>query len=217
MTPPLSFEALCQALDVSRETEARLALYGEKLLTWNRAINLVSKGTLDDLWRRHFLDSGQLLDHFGPEPVGRGRVLVDLGSGAGFPGLVLAILGAGRVHLVEADQRKASFLREVVRLTEAPATIHACRIESLAPFQADIVTARACAPLTKLLAYAAPFCRAGDASSGRCFFLKGEKAEEELTAAQKQWKMTVEGFPSRSDERGVILSIGIENRESTRC
>ena len=130
-------EAFAAACDVSRETLARLELYAELLGRWNRAINLVGKRTLDDLWRRHFLDSAQLLPLL-PPLDGRPRVLADLGSGAGFPGRVLAILGAVLVHLVESDLKKATFLREVARATGAPASVHAARIESLDGLTADV-------------------------------------------------------------------------------
>lgn len=196
-------EAFAAACDVSRETLARLELYAELLGRWNRAINLVGKRTLDDLWRRHFLDSAQLLPLL-PPLDGRPRVLADLGSGAGFPGLVLAILGAGEVHLVESDLKKATFLREVARATGAPASVHAARIESLDGLAADVVTARALAPLDRLIAYAAPLLR----EDGCCLFLKGREAERELTLIDKARKITVDRFPSRSDPEGVVLRIG---------
>jgi 16S rRNA (guanine527-N7)-methyltransferase len=128
---------------VSRETLARLEAYAALLLAWNRRVNLVGRGTEEDLWRRHMLDSAQLHPLI---PAGA-RTLVDLGSGAGFPGLVLAILGGPHVHLVESDQRKAVFLREAARVTGAAAMVHAIRIEAAPPLAADIVTARALAPL----------------------------------------------------------------------
>jgi len=132
---------------VSRETRERLNTYAELLRKWQRSINLVGPKTLDDLWNRHFVDSAQLLPLIPPTA----RVLVDFGSGAGFPGLVLAILGMAEVHLIESDQRKATFLREVARATGTPVTVHAKRIEQVTPFPADIVSARALAPLGDLL------------------------------------------------------------------
>jgi len=215
MTEPMSPEEFRQATGVSRETLARLELYASLLGEWNRRINLVGRSTLGDLWRRHMLDSAQLLPLLPPAPTGRARVVVDLGSGAGFPGLVLSILGAGEVHLVEADRRKALFLREAVRQTGADARVHNQRIEAMTPVPADVVTARACAPLTGLLAYAAPFLDAGEDGEPCCLFLKGKRADEELTEAGKAWIMSVDSFQSRSDSAGTILRIGLTGHETT--
>ena len=129
--------------DVPRETAERLAAYADLLVRWQRRINLVGPATLADLWRRHMLDSAQFLDH----APGRGGTWVDLGSGAGFPGLVLAILGAGDVHLVESDGRKCAFLAEAARVTATPVRIHRVRAEALAGVAADVVVSRAFAPL----------------------------------------------------------------------
>jgi 16S rRNA (guanine527-N7)-methyltransferase len=205
----LSPEDFGAATNVSRETLARLELYAGLLEKWTRSINLVGRDSLADLWRRHMLDSAQLLPLLPPAPVGRERVLVDLGSGAGFPGLVLAILGAGEVHLIESDGRKAAFLREAARETGVAATIHNLRIEALPAFAADVVTARACAPLSKLLGYAEPFVRSADAGrpGGTALFLKGRRVDEELTDSAEKWKMRVERFPSRSDPEGTILRL----------
>lgn len=190
-------------LDVSRETLARFEAYAALLRKWNRRINLVGRETLDDLWRRHFLDSAQLLPLLPRAPKDRLLVIADLGAGAGFPGLVLAILGAGEVHLLESDRKKCAFLREAARASGAEVEIHGQRIEAVEGLEADIVTARALAPLEKLLDYARPLLRPG----GRALFLKGRGAEEELTALGGQATMTIERIPSRSDETGVILSI----------
>jgi 16S rRNA (guanine527-N7)-methyltransferase len=189
-----------QALSgVSRETLARLEGYAALLRKWQRAINLVGPRTLPDLWRRHIWDSAQLHPLIPPQA----RVLVDLGSGAGFPGLVLAILGVPEVHLIESDQRKCAFLREVSRETGTPVTIHAERIEAVAPFSADVVTARALAPLDRLLDLAAPFLTAG----GVCLFPKGQDVEKELTSATRMATMRCESWPSRSDPGGTLLRI----------
>src|SRR5690606_34129867 len=140
---------------VSRETGDRLAIYADCLQRWAPAINLIARSTLPDLWRRHFLDSLQLLPLIRAEAGANPRI-VDLGSGAGFPGMVLAIAGAGEVHLVEADAKKATFLREVARRTGASVTLHNCRIEALAPLAAEVATARALAPAERLLSWAQP-------------------------------------------------------------
>ena len=155
--------------------------------------------TLADPWRRHVLDSAQLYRHL-PD---RGGGLVDLGSGAGFPGLVLAILGAPDVHLIESDRRKAQFLREAARVTGTPATVHARRIEEVAPFPAATVTARALAPLPKLLDYAEPFL----APETVCLFLKGAGAKEELDSVCRNWQTEAEVLPSRADPSGVIVRL----------
>src|SRR5437660_4118565 len=128
---PAEFAA---ATGVSRETLPRLDAYAELLRRWSPRINLVAASTLDDLWRRHFLDSAQLL----PLVPSAARSLIDLGSGAGFPGLVLAILGVPGVELVEADSRKCAFLREAARIAAAPVMIRNARIESLSAHQLDV-------------------------------------------------------------------------------
>ena len=193
----------------------RLETYAALLNRWTGAINLVSRGSLDDLWRRHMLDSAQLLPLLPPAPAGRQRVIVDLGSGAGFPGLVLALLGAGDLHLIESDRRKAEFLREAARQAGCSVRIHNLRIEDLPPLAADVITARACAPLAELLSYACEFPGHGPGLGPCCLFHKGRRVDEELTEARKRWNMTVERFPSCTDPSGTILRIGLLNREST--
>ncbi len=184
---------------VSRETLERLRTYADLLVKWTARIDLVAPSTLPDLWRRHMLDSAQLAPLVAPDV----RRLVDLGSGGGFPGLVLAILGAPDVHLVESDQRKCAFLREVARATGTPVTIHAARIEAVPPLMADLVTARALAPVDRLLGWAVPHLAPG----GCCLFLKGVRSDDELTAASGTWTMAVDPLPSRSDPSGRILRL----------
>lgn len=198
--PPLTAEEFAAALNVSRETLDRLRVYLGLLETWQRRVNLVGASTLGDPWRRHFLDSGQLFPLLTPSAC---RIL-DVGSGAGFPGLVLAILGIPEVHLVESDQKKSAFLREASRLTKAPVTVHNCRIESLCPFKVDVVTSRACASMDRLLAWTAPFLDLG----AEGLFLKGQSVQEELTQASTKWKMQMDLVPSRSNDGGVIVRIG---------
>jgi len=193
-------EQFFQTIAVSRETADNLRLYADLLKKWQPKINLVGPATIPDLWRRHFLDSAQLFAYLPSGPV------LDLGSGAGFPGLVLAVLrgeGGDPVHLVESDSRKGAFLREATRLTKAPAIIHTSRIEALKPFEISAVTARALAPVTVLLGLVEAFL----APSVECLFLKGEKLEDELTEAGKDWKMTINRIPSVSDPNGFILSL----------
>ncbi len=192
-------EAFAAQLGVSRETLQRLQAYVDLLRRWNRRINLVSAESLKDVWRRHILDSAQLIRHIDPDA----RVLVDLGSGAGLPGLVLAVLGVPEVHLIEADQRKAAFLREAARVTNTSVTIHAARIDSVPAVPADFVTARALAPLSELLAWSAPFV--GETTV--CLFLKGQGLRDELTAAQQKWIMRTQILASLADPTGHILRV----------
>ncbi len=216
--PPLSPAAFGAAANVSRETLDRLERYAALLEKWNRAINLVARASLADLWRRHMLDSAQLWPLL-PPPRGRPRRILDLGSGAGFPGLVLAIMGTSaamsgseggaEVHLVEVDKKKAAFLREAARIAEAPVTLHVQRIESLAPFPVDAVVARACAPLPRLLDYAAPFLRKYQPGMPPpvALFLKGRNVDRELTEARERWKIEAELVPSRTDAAAKIVRI----------
>ncbi len=183
---------------VSRETLARLARHLKMLGRWQKRINLVGTATLADPWRRHVLDSAQLAPL-----VPAGARLADLGSGAGFPGLVLAIMRGGPVDLIESDARKAAFLTEAVRATGAPAAVHNARAETLT-LKADVVAARACAPLDRLLGLALPLLAPG----GVCLFLKGARAEEEIEAARARWRIAVRRHPSLSAPEGMVLELG---------
>lgn len=200
--PNMSPESFCRAFPVSRETLDRLRRYGALLEKWQKKINLVGAGTLPDLWRRHMLDSAQLMVPIAALNKERPMIL-DLGSGAGFPGLVLAMLDAGEVHLVESDQRKCAFLSEVARETETALTIHESRIEDIGPLRADIITARALAPLPKTLDYAELFLK----DETVCLFPKGRRAREELTQTGKKWNMRVENINSLSSPSGTILRL----------
>ena len=192
--------------DVSRETMARLTCYVTLLTKWNRNINLVSAKSLEDVWRRHVLDSAQLILYLPPRPATRPLVLLDLGSGAGLPGLVLAATTDAQVHLVESDGRKAIFLREAIREMELSVQVHESRIEDMADVLADVVTARALAPMPALLNQASRFLiRRGESPCG--LFLKGKGVAKELTLASKRWKMSVESFSSLSDPQGAVLHI----------
>jgi 16S rRNA (guanine527-N7)-methyltransferase len=202
---PLGPEGFARVFPVSRETLARLETYADLLILWSARINLVGRATIVDLWRRHILDSAQLHPLI-PETA---RSLIDLGSGAGLPGLVLAILGVPGVELIEADSRKAAFLREAARVTGTEMTIRPCRIQAVASHPADVVTARACAPLDELLGFAERFI----APHTLCLFLKGERCGQELTAANKRWTMRASVEPSLSDRRGVILRLQQVTRE----
>lgn len=191
-------------LDVSRETLERLHVYERLLLQWSPRINLVSSSTIKAVWERHFVDSAQLWS-LAPSDW---RHWVDLGSGAGFPGLVIAVLAyelnsPGRVTLVESDQRKATFLRTVARETGLSVTVLARRIEDVAPIGSDVLSARALAPLPKLLAFASRHC-----PDGTCLFPKGAGFREELSRALETWAFHCDKIESRTDPAAIILRIG---------
>jgi len=196
---PLDARGFAARTGVSRETMDRLEAYAALLVRWSARLNLIGRNTLGDLWRRHFLDSAQLLRLM---PAGV-RSLADIGSGAGFPGLVLAALGVTGVDLIEADGRKCAFLREAVRVAEIAAAVRHTRVEIMPPHPYEIVTARACAPLDRLLALAERFI----GPQTRCLFLKGERAEAEVAEARRNWSMTVSCHPSTADPRGVVLCL----------
>lgn len=196
---PLNGSDLAGLVDVSRETITRLERYLGLLRQWQRAINLVGRSTLDDPWRRHILDSAQLARHLPEGSIS----LADLGSGAGLPGLVLAIMREMPVHLIEADKRKAQFLREAARkLDLAHVSVHPKRIEAV-DLAVDVVTSRALAPLDGLLALALPLLR----PCGRLLLLKGRNVEAELTEARRNWTMRVAVEPSLADSQGRVLIV----------
>jgi 16S rRNA (guanine527-N7)-methyltransferase len=195
----LTAESFAQAAGVSRETRERLEAYAACLSEWQGRMNLVGRSTLDDLWRRHMQDSAQLL-RFVPRGC---RRLVDLGSGAGFPGLVLSILGVPGVELVESDQKKAAFLRAAALASGSDAVIHACRAEDLPVGQADVVTARAVAPLERLIPMVAPFLAEGSVA----ILPKGSSVETELKAVARHWHLWYTRHTSMTDPRGSILVI----------
>jgi 16S rRNA (guanine527-N7)-methyltransferase len=190
---------------VSRETIRRLDILVELLLTWQRTTQLIAKSTVPQVWTRHVADSLQLLD-LAPDA----RIWVDLGSGAGFPGLVLACALAETpgacVHLVESNAKKAAFLREATRITKVPVSIHAQRIEKFVESfdpRADVVTARALAPLKALADQSFDLLKAGAMG----IFPKGQDVEAELTESSKYWTMNATLVPSRTDSKGRIVIV----------
>jgi 16S rRNA (guanine527-N7)-methyltransferase len=180
-------------------SEAKLHQFADLLLRWNAKLNLIAARDADVLWDRHIADSLQLVPLM---PVGVARA-VDLGTGGGFPGLILAIATGVPFDLIESDRRKASFLRTAVMETGAPATVHCCRIEDAQVAPAPLVTARALAPLTRLLPLAARFLT----EDGVCLFLKGAKVQEELAAVDQDWTMTIDQVPSQTGSDGVVLRL----------
>jgi 16S rRNA (guanine527-N7)-methyltransferase len=192
-------DAFLAALPVSRETTDRLARYGQMLCEANQGLSLVSDSTLEFLWTRHFLDSAQLLELI-PHPH---NSVVDIGSGAGFPGLVLAIMGLPNVHLIEHNMQKVAFLRAVASALDLPVTIHAMKSQAVKPFHAGTVTARAVKPLGELLGLAIRFV----GPQTICVFPKGRRAADELAAAETRWTMATEAFPSLTDPESTIYRL----------
>jgi 16S rRNA (guanine527-N7)-methyltransferase len=187
---------------VSRETLSRLKVYAAMLGEWNARHNLVSKASMPELWCRHFWDSAQLVALIPPAATS----LLDLGSGAGFPGLVLAEMlreRAMRIVLYESTQKKCRFLETVAARLKSRVEIRCSRIEEAVPEPFDVITARACKPLPALLAYAQRFWSPHTVG----LFLKGQTVGGELTQARKSWRMDVQRHPSRSDPTGVILAL----------
>ncbi len=190
---------------VSRETEARLDRFVDLLREWQTTTNLVAPSTLATLWTRHVADSLQLLT------IAPGaKIWVDLGSGAGFPGVVLACALAetsdAHVHLVERNAKKAAFLREALRVTKAPGTIHLADIGDVVDRiggPVDCVTARAVAPLNQLIGLAEPLLKRG----AKALFLKGQDVEAELTEATKYWNVEPRLHPSRTGGHGWIVEL----------
>lgn len=185
---------------VARETLERCHTFVKELTGWNERLNLVAPSTIPDVWRRHLWDSAQLVSLV-PEGA---KTLVDLGSGAGFPGLVLAILRPDLdVHLVESIQKKCRFLEAAAEVTETRLTVHCTRAEDLLRLKADVVTARAVAPLERLFPLAYPFFKPGTIA----LFLKGKALNDELTLAAKSWRLDATPVPSRSDPSGTVLRV----------
>ncbi len=198
-------DALRRIIDVSRETVERLERFHWLLLRWNPAINLVSSGSLPDFWSRHILDSAQLLLLASPDALR----WADLGSGAGFPGLVVAAIAAERnpalrVVLIESDSRKAAFLSEAARSMAIPVEIIGDRVETVPPLAADIVSARALAPLARLLDYH----RIHRAEHGIGLFPKGQTVHKEVQDASRIWRFEHRLHRSLTDGEAAIVQVG---------
>jgi 16S rRNA (guanine527-N7)-methyltransferase len=198
---PFGPEEFAAATNVSRETLARLKAYAGLLEDWNSRHNLVSARSLEDVWRRHFWDSAQLA----PLVPAKAQAIADLGSGAGFPGLVLAEMLRDKaiVTLFEATTKKCDFLKAAAQSMELSVSVQNTRMEDVTPQLFDVVTARACAPLPELLSYAQHFV----GPNSVCLLLKGQNVGAELTEAHKSWKMKVRQIPSLTDPSGVILEL----------
>jgi 16S rRNA (guanine527-N7)-methyltransferase len=199
-------EAFLAAFPVSQETIHRLETYSELLQEWQGRMNLVAASTLPHIWQRHFHDSAQLF----PLIPSIAKTLVDVGSGAGFPGMVLAIMAAAAkpdltVHLIEATQKKAGFLRHIATTLALPVVVHADRAEAIKGVVADVITARAVTELAALFRLTQPFTLNGWRTT--CLFLKGERAAAEINAARAHWQFECHITTSQTDPRGQLLRI----------
>ena len=192
-------ESIARFLNVSRETQEKLAIYVALLIKWQASINLVSSRTLPQIWHRHILDSAQLVRYLSAAP----SRIMDMGSGAGLPGVILAILTDHEIHLVESDSRKVAFMRTALRETGTQAILHEQRMENLPAIQPDIITARALAPLAQLL----ELSRHQHHDQLDYLFLKGREVKQELTALPSYPKLEAETFPSLTDSDASIIRL----------
>ena len=192
-------DSIADFLDVSRETREKLEIYVDMLTKWQARINLISSNTLPEIWHRHILDCAQLVRHLPRKP----SVILDMGSGAGLPGVILAIATDHQIHLVESDSRKVAFMRTALRKTGTDAVLHEMRIEQLPVIQPDIITARALAPLDQLMMLSS----AQHHENLEYLLLKGRDAKQELTTLASCSKLEVECLPSLTDREASIIHI----------
>lgn len=194
-----AFQLLNQHMNVSHETFDKLNRYYELLIKWQKKINLVGPDTISDAWRRHFLDSIQLLRWID----NLSQPIVDFGSGAGFPGMVLAIFGGKNIHLIESDAKKIAFMQEVSRITKSPVSLHHRRIEDVRIDNVGVITSRACSDLKSLCEYAHPLVSHGTI----CLFHKGKNYSKEIEDAKENWSFDITVSPSVASDEGVILNL----------
>ncbi len=196
-------DAQWESLGVSRESLTRLGLLARLVQEWQPRINLISPTTMDDIWTRHIFDSVQLLSFISPHVT----AIADLGSGGGFPALVLAACHPAKIHMYESNGKKGAFLQEALRRMKVQGEVHRGRlIQRKAPVDmpdVQLVTARAFAPLDELIGYAQPFLNRGSYA----LFHKGQDVDAELTQAAKSWKISVQKHSSQTDSKSVILEI----------
>ena len=205
-----SYEDFCLYQNVSRETFEKFKVFEKNLVKWQSSINLVSKSTINDIWVRHLLDSSQLYP-FIRQIKGN---IIDFGSGAGFPGLVLAIMGHKKVSLVESDQKKCTFLREIAMLCDIDVTIYNERIENMEFIDVDLIVSRALAPLSKLVDYVELFVRKSPTKKTnlpKMLFLKGKFYKDEISDLHKYKKLYFQEYPSLTDNYGKILYFNGQN------
>ena len=194
-----SLEKIGDFLDVPRETQEKLDCYVQLLIKWQARINLISSKTLPEIWHRHILDSAQLVSYLPKTP----SVILDMGSGAGLPGVILAILTRHQLHLVESDSRKIAFMRTALRETGTSAILHEQRMETVPALRPDIITARALAPLSQLITLAS----GQHHEKIEYLFLKGREAKQELTTLPACPKMEAECLPSMTDSQASIIRL----------
>ena len=194
-----SLEKIGDFLDVPRETQEKLDCYVQLLIKWQARINLISSKTLPEIWHRHILDSAQLVSYLPKTP----SVILDMGSGAGLPGVILAILTHHQLHLVESDSRKIAFMRTALRETGTSALLHEQRMETVPVLRPDIITARALAPLSQLITLAS----GQHHEKIEYLFLKGREAKQELTALPACPKLEAECLPSMTDSQASIIRL----------
>ena len=194
-----SLEKIGDFLDVPRETQEKLDCYVQLLIKWQARINLISSKTLPEIWHRHILDSAQLVSYLPKTP----SVILDMGSGAGLPGVILAILTRHQLHLVESDSRKIAFMRTALRETGTSAILHEQRMETVPALRPDIITARALAPLSQLITLAS----GQHHEKIEYLFLKGREAKQELTALPACPKMEAECLPSMTDSQASVIRL----------
>ena len=194
-----SLEKIGDFLDFPRETQEKLDCYVQLLIKWQARINLISSKTLPEIWHRHILDSAQLVSYLPKTP----SVILDMGSGAGLPGVILAILTRHQLHLVESDSRKIAFMRTALRETGTSAILHEQRMETVPALRPDIITARALAPLSQLITLAS----GQHHEKIEYLFLKGREAKQELTALPACPKMEAECLPSMTDSQASIIRL----------
>ncbi|MGI4851144.1 MAG: 16S rRNA (guanine(527)-N(7))-methyltransferase RsmG [Janthinobacterium lividum] len=186
-------------INVSRETFDKLKIFHDVLIKWNKTHNLIAQSTISDIWQRHILDSVQLVKFIDSDS----QKIVDFGSGAGFPGLIIAIVNHHPVTLIESNQKKCFFLKEVQRLLNLDVHIISQRIEDLEFLDADVITARALDDLSGLLKFSHQHLK----KEGKCFFLKGEKIDDEIKLARKKWNFRYVKHLSLLNQKSYILEI----------
>ena len=201
-----TYEKFSSHVFVSRETYEKLCVFEKILIKWQHSMNLISRSTIKSIWDRHFLDSAQLYP-FVKNIEGN---IIDFGSGAGFPGMVLALMGKKNIHLVESDHKKCVFLKEIAMLTETDITIHNCRIEDLSYINVDLITCRALASLSKLIDYVEIFINKSIGEKQeppKLLFLKGKSYYSEVIELSKNKKISFKEYPSITDRNSKILYI----------
>jgi len=201
-----TYKDFCSYQHVSRETFNKFEIFIEVLLKWQKSVNLISNSTINTIWKRHFLDSAQLYTY--THNI-KGNIL-DIGSGAGFPGMILSMMGNKNVNLIESDQKKCVFLREVARLTNTKVKIYNCRIENLDYMKPELIISRALAPLSKLIEYVDDHMNKNieeNKVKTELLFLKGKNYNNEINDLLKIRKLEIDIFPSITDDFGKVLYI----------